>query len=284
MLDVAAALLEVLRGSRRGALATVVRTSGSTPQAAGARLLLRPDGRSVGTVGGGAIEKRVLEALKRCLEGEPAHLVEHDLGGDLAMCCGGRMAVFIEPIVPQERLFICGAGHVAKPTAALARSVGFRVTVIDDREELLTAERFPECQLELDEPPQALTQLDLVDGDWVLIVTHDHHLDERTLETAASLPHRYVGLIGSRRKVFRILQRLQARVGLPPLAKVYAPVGLDLGAETPEEIAVSIVGELVALRRGRTQGHMRAIDHPKLQQLLSTDPSLADARETETER
>ena len=148
MQEVTEALLELLRSGQDGALATVVRASGSTPQTAGARLLLRTDGTSVGTVGGGAIERAVLEALHEAKRGRKAQLANFDLGRDLGMCCGGSMQVFIEPIHATPRLWIFGAGHVARPTAALARSVGFEVVVVDEREELNTVERFPGCQRE----------------------------------------------------------------------------------------------------------------------------------------
>ena len=269
MHDVTEALLALLKGAKRGALATVVRTSGSTPQVAGARMLLAPDDCTVGTIGGGAIEQKVLEALRAARAGAPARLIKHELGYDLGMCCGGRMEVFIEPIEPRPRLFILGAGHVAQPTAEIAQRVGFQITVVDEREELLTEKRFPGCRLVLNSPRSALADLALTASDWVLIVTHDHELDERALERAARLPHRYIGLIASRRKVLRILQRLHARCGLPVLDKVYAPVGLDIGAETPEEIAVSVVAELVAIRRGCSHRHLRAIDDPRLKALIA---------------
>ncbi|HJL01571.1 MAG TPA: XdhC family protein [Polyangiaceae bacterium LLY-WYZ-15_(1-7)] len=268
MREVTEALLEVLRGGGRGALATVVRTAGSAPQVPGARLLLRPDGQLVGTVGGGAIEQVVVEELRAChADGRP-RVVRRDLGRDLGMCCGGRMEVFVEPIESAPRLIVFGAGHVAKPTAALARTVGFEVVVVDDREELNTEARFPGCTRLPFEPEEAVEDLAPRASDWLLIVTHDHHLDERALDVYARRPHRYIGMIGSRRKVFRVLQRIHARAALPPLERVYAPVGLDVGAVTPEEIAVSIVGELVALRHAQPAAHMRAVEDPRLRKVL----------------
>ncbi len=268
MREVSEAILKVLESGRRGALATVVRTAGSTPQVAGARLLLMPDDSTVGTVGGGAIEQAVIEDLRACRVDGRRELVVHDLGRDLGMCCGGRMEVFVEPIEAVQRLVVFGAGHVARPTAALARSVGFEVTIVDDREDLNTEERFPGCRLVLAEPGEAAKQVDARDTDWLLIVTHDHRLDEQALDTFARLPHHYIGMIGSRRKVFRVLQRIHARRGLPALERVYSPVGLDIGAVSPEEIAVSIVAELVAIRHGHKAPHLRAIDDPRLSRVL----------------
>jgi xanthine dehydrogenase accessory factor len=270
--EVAEALLALLASGGRGALATVVRTTGSTPQRAGARLLLRPDDTTVGTVGGGAVEQVALEALREARRtGEP-HLLQRDLGYDLGMCCGGRMEIFIEPVEGAAQLRLFGAGHIAQPTAALARTVGFEVTVIDDREELNTELRFPACRREVREAADFLGATELGARDWLLIVTHDHRLDEQILEHAVQRRPRFIGLVGSQRKTFRLIQRISARLGGPDallLDRVYAPVGLDIGAVGPEEIAVSIVAELVALRRGRAAApHLRAVDDVRLQRLL----------------
>jgi xanthine dehydrogenase accessory factor len=264
MRAVTQALLEVLDGGGRGALATVVRVSGSTPQTVGARLLLKPDGSTVGTVGGGAIEHAILDELAACMVDGKPRLVAKDLARDLGMCCGGRMEVLVEAIESTPRLVVFGAGHVAKPTAALARGIGFRVVVVDDREELNTQERFPECERVLAEPAEARDAIAPTERDWLLVVTHDHRLDEEALDVYVRLPHAYLGVIGSRRKIVRILQRIAARRGLPPLERVYAPVGLSLGAVSPEEIAVSIAAELVALRHGTKAAHLRAIDDPAI--------------------
>lgn len=264
MRDVAARLVELVDKGERGALATVVQTSGSAPQRAGARLLLGQDGQLFGTVGGGAIERAVVEALKVCLGGGPARLLSWDLVRDLGMCCGGRMEVFVEPVSSPLRLFVFGAGHVARPTCQLLRTVGFAVTVIDDRAELNTEERFPGCRRVLAEPGEAAPDLQLGAEDWVLILTHDHRLDEEALDVCAHRPHRYIGLIGSRRKIVRVIERLAQRRGLPAMDRVFAPVGLDLGAVTPEEIAVSIASELIAVRRGGGARHLSVVKDPLL--------------------
>ncbi len=268
MRDVTRAQLRLLDEGGRGALATVIRTTGSVPQVVGARLLLTSTGERVGTVGGGAIEEDVLAELRACLVDGKPRVIRRDLGGDLGMCCGGRMEVFVEPIEGRPRLVIFGAGHVALPTASFARACGFDVWVVDDREELNTETRFPDCTRVLAEPTAAVARVAPRDDDWLFVVTHDHALDEEALDVFARLPHRYLGLIGSRRKIFRILHRLHVRGPLPPLDRVYAPVGLDLGAVTPEEIAISVTAELVALRHGRPARHLRAVDDPRLRRVL----------------
>ncbi len=269
MKEVTEALAALLSSGELGAMATVIRATGSTPQRPGARLLLRADGTMVGTVGGGAIEQAVITALRECLTTGKSEVLIRDLGRDLGMCCGGRMEVFVERVEVRPRLVIFGAGHVGKATAALAETLGFDVMVVDDREELNTEERFPASNRVVAEPAEATPELGLTDRDFVLIVTHDHRLDEEALDVCCARPHRYIGMIGSKRKVFRVIQRIHARRGTPALARVYAPVGLDIGAVTPEEIAVSIGAELVAIRHGKEAAHMRAVDHPALARVLA---------------
>ncbi len=277
MIDVARALVALIDGGGHGALATVIRSSGSTPQVPGARLLMRADGSLVGTIGGGAIELHVVEELRACLEDRRPRVVQKDLLRELAMCCGGRMEVFVEPVEGRPRLVIFGAGHVAKATAQVARGLGMRVTVVDDREELNTEARFEGCERVLEEPSAALEAVRPTERDWLLIVTHDHRVDEEALDVFARQPHAYLGMIGSRRKVYRVLARIHARRGLPPLDRVYAPVGLAIGAVTPEEIAISVAAELIALRHGVPGPHMRAVDDPALAKVLGGELTPDDA-------
>src|SRR5690606_15750975 len=223
----------------------------------------------VGTGGGGAIEHAIIDELRECVRDGKPRVVIKELMRDLGMCCGGRMEVLVEPVEGMPRLVLFGAGHVAKPTAVIARTIGFRVVVVDDRDELNTEVRFPSCERVLAEPAEAVNAVRPTERDWLLVMTHDHRLDEEALDTYARLPHAYLGVIGSRRKIYRIVQRIAAKRGLPSLERVYAPVGLDLGAVTPEEIAVSITAELVALRHGTPASHMRAIDDPALARVLA---------------
>jgi len=270
MREVTQALAALLDSGRAGALATVIKTTGSTPQVPGARLLLLADGSSVGTVGGGAIERKVLEALAELLAGGEPRVLACDLARELGMCCGGSMELFLEPVRAEARLTLFGAGHVAAPTAALARSVGFDVVVVDEREALNTNERFPGCRRELADVKSALAALAPGERDYLLIVTHDHRLDEEALRFSLKTRAGYIGLVGSRRKVYRLLERVVAREGPVDLARVYAPVGVDVGAVTPGEIAVSIVAELVALRRGvSVVSHLRAVGDAKLEARLA---------------
>ena len=262
------ALLTLLRGSGRGALATVVRVSGSVPQQPGARLLLRPDGSTLGTVGGGAIEQEVLSALVQCRDGAEAQLISRELGYDLGMCCGGRMEIFVEPIVGMPRLVLCGAGHIAHALSPLAARLGFALTVVDEREEQNSEARFPAVERVLCDPDSFLRRQPLSAEDWLVIATHDHALDESVLERALMQAPRYIGLVGSRRKVLRILSRIRQRRGELDLSRLHAPIGLALNAQGPEEIAVSIVAELVALRRAAEVPHMRVQDDERATRAL----------------
>ena len=257
-LDIARAIVEVLEGASASpaALATVVGRSGSAPQILGAKLLLHGDGRQVGTVGGGAIELEVLDACRETLRDGSPRNVHANLVRDLGMCCGGTMEVFVEYLQAQARLFIVGAGHVAQALAPIVQGLGFRVRVLDDRDELLSHPAFGTIETEAfdaDELDDAIR--DLNEHDYVVIVSRDHQRDEKALASLVVRPHAYLGMIGSRRKVHTVLARVLRRFDernrpRPDLSRVHAPVGLALGGRTPAEIAVSIAAELVAIRHG----------------------------------
>jgi xanthine dehydrogenase accessory factor len=262
------AVLDLLEGrdaAREAALATVIRRSGSAPQVAGAKMLVYADGRTLGTVGGGAIELEVLEACRSVLRTGKPRTVEAHLVRDLGMCCGGAMEVFVEYLQAESRLIIVGAGHVAQALAPLARSIGLRVVVADDREELLEDPSFEHVErlaFDADEIDEALP--DLCERDFIVIVTRDHARDEKALAKLLERPHAYLGMIGSRRKVHTVLGRVLRRYDergreRPDLSRVHAPVGLALGGRTPPEIAVSIAAELIALRHGGDGSTMNVV-------------------------
>ncbi|MCY1011841.1 XdhC/CoxI family protein [Nannocystis pusilla] len=267
MLPVARAVVDVLSGRTGGpaALATVIGRSGSAPQVVGARLLLREDGVQVGTVGGGAIEEQVLDACRACLRDGSPRVVKAHLVRDLGMCCGGAMEVFVEYLAPEARLVLVGAGHVAQAVAPVAAGVGFRVVVVDDREDLLEHPAFAGAERharDVDELELAVP--DLGERDYVVILTRDHARDERALAHLVRRPHRYLGMIGSVRKVHAIVARVLRReqeLGRPrpDLSRVRAPVGIALGGRTPAEIAISIVAELLADRHGGTGAAMNVV-------------------------
>ena len=233
------------------ALVTVIGVGGSAPRAACARMLVYEGGDIVGTIGGGEWERRVIAAALEALDaGRPARFSAH-LTRDLGMCCGGAMEAFIEPLDARERLHIFGAGHVAGALAGLAADLEFQVLVYDDRDEWLTEERFPRAERIVGDPRRHLPMVSARDR--LLIVTHSHQLDQALLEALIDRPYGYLGMIGSRSKVAKFFVRLRAAgVDEALFTRVSTPVGLDLGAETPAEIAVSIAAELIRVRRGRS--------------------------------
>ena len=236
---------------RRFVLATVVETRGFTPRKGGAHMLIAGDGQTWGTIGGGAIENEVLkEAGVRLREGGASTLRRH-LTQELGMCCGGEMSVFLEVVEPAPALWIFGAGYIAKPLAAMAAGCGFDVTVVDARPEWAIEERFPGARLRVEDPVDVARALISCETDSVVIVTHDHGLDQRIVQHLLPRPCRFIGMVGSIPKQRKFALRLRARgFSDADIARLRTPLGIDIGADTPEEIAVSIVAELIAVRRG----------------------------------
>ncbi len=249
-MEVLKAAVEAMAAGRQAALVTVVDTKGSAPREAGARMLVFNDGSSTGTIGGGAVEHAATkQALQAMAEGRPRRFSPH-LGKDLGMSCGGSMDIFLQPLIRPPRLVIFGAGHVAHATAPVARQLGFEVTIVDERAEQATEQRFPGCRLLLEAPEQAAQNLDCDDDTWFLVVTHGHGYDLAVLRVLARRPWAWLGAIASRRKAATFRAQLSAE-GIPDetLARISSPVGLDLGARTPAEIAISVAAEWVRTRR-----------------------------------
>jgi xanthine dehydrogenase accessory factor len=262
--DIYEALVACRRAEAPCVLCTVVTSAGSSPRKAGAHMLVIPSAaagapRIIGTIGGGAIEHEVItEALASLREGTP-RLVERHLTQELGMCCGGRMSVFLEPQVYAPPLWLFGAGHVSAPLAQVAALAGFSVTIIDARPDQATAARFPTAKQVLCEPPLLALDHLLPPADpartFALVLTHDHALDEAITARLLPWPLAYVGVIGSVRKREKFKQRLRAS-GTPDdlISHMHTPIGLDIGAITPAEIAVSAVAELILIRRALGSG------------------------------
>ena len=256
--EIFAAIGEALTRGDEVALITIVSSNGSTPQRVGAKMLVFADGRTVGTIGGGCYENDALLKAREALRTRKAIRAKYDLNDDFAedtgLVCGGQMEVFIEPLEAPPALYVFGAGHVGYYVARLASEAGFEVHVIDDRAAFANRERFPAAaEVVVDDIPAWLSATTLPTSAYAVIVTRGHRHDLDALQALASRPLRYLGLIGSRAKVARIYEQLLAQgpITLEHLSHVHAPIGLDIGAVTPQEIAVSIVAELVAVRRGR---------------------------------
>jgi xanthine dehydrogenase accessory factor len=257
--EVFAAVNDALERGEPAALVTIVSTTGSTPQRVGAKMLVFQDGRIVGTIGGGCYENDAFWKAREAINTRRPELVHYELTDDFAqetgLICGGQMDVYIEPIEPSPELYIIGAGHVGYHLGRLASDVGFRVHVVDDREKFANAERFPSAvEVVVDEIPAWIDRANLPAHAYAVIVTRGHTNDLEALRVLAPRQLRYLGLIGSRAKVARIYDALAAD-GLAPqaLERVHAPIGLDIGAVTPQEIAVSILAELIAVKHGKTE-------------------------------
>lgn len=249
-MNVFRAAAEAWERGERAALATVIGAAGSTPRSVGARMLIRNDGTFEGTIGGGSLEHHVLGVARRVLRTGIAERVDVHLVRDLGMCCGGRTEVYVEPVGARDRIVVYGAGHVARALAPVLVALDFRVTVVDDREEWADPAAFPGCELALVDARAHARALPPDPDRYVLLVTHDHALDQDLGEVLLAQDAAWIGMIGSRGKVARFFVRWEA-AGVPPerFARLCAPVGLDLGAETPAEIAVSIAAEIVRVRR-----------------------------------
>jgi xanthine dehydrogenase accessory factor len=258
--EVFAALGEALKAGEEVALVTIVSANGSTPQRVGAKMLVYGDGRVVGTIGGGCYENESLWKAREVLKTRKPCTVRYELADDFAaesgLICGGQMEVFIEAIEPSPTVYIFGAGHVGQFVGQVAHDAGFRVHVVDDREKFANRERFPEAaEIVVDDIPSWLANTPLPSSAYAVVVTRGHRHDLDALRALAPRNLRYLGLIGSRAKVKRIYDVLveDGTVGIEQLQNVHAPIGLDIGAVTPQEIAVSIVAELIAVRRGKAE-------------------------------
>jgi xanthine dehydrogenase accessory factor len=263
-MDIYEEIVKLRQQGRRGAVATIVNVRGSIPSFKTAKMLVRDDGSIVGTIGGGCVEAEIWQAAREVMESEKPRTLTFNLNQDpkydTGLVCGGTLDIFVEPLLPPSSLYIFGAGHVSVNLYRIARSTGFDVTVVDDRETYANRERFPDAKEVIAEDfDKVMARLGPSESAYIVIVTRGHRDDMRILRWAVQTPARYIGMIGSRRKTITIFQEL-TKEGLAPelFEKVHAPVGLDIGAITPEEIAVAITAELIAVRRNveRALPHM----------------------------
>jgi xanthine dehydrogenase accessory factor len=249
------ALAELERKNEEGALCMVVGSKGSTPRGAGSKMLVYPDGSIVGTVGGGEMENRVVaEAFKAMRDGQP-RMLEYSMTdparGDPGVC-GGQLEVYVEPLKPRPTLVVIGAGHVGKAVVHLAKWLGFYVVVNDDRPEYCNLEAVPGADEYL---PVSMAQLPqhfrISASTYLVLTTRGMNIDVEGLPVLVDTPAAYIGLIGSQRR-WAMAKKAMVERGVPAqkLDRVRSPIGLELHAETPEEIAVSILAEIIMLRQG----------------------------------
>src|SRR4029077_10950650 len=273
-MDLFEEIVKMRRAGRRAALATIVHTNGSIPSYESSRMLVRDDGSIAGTIGGGCVEAEVWAAAKEVMQKEaPRKMVfnlNNEAGYDNGLICGGTLEVFVEPILPQPIIVLYGGGHVSMAVAKSAAAAGFGVSVVDDREAFANAQRFPMAQEIYTSYEEAFEKIQPNESTYLVIVTRGHKEDMRVLAWAVRTGARYIGMIGSKRKVLSVYKALEKEGYRPEeFERVYAPMGLEIGALSPEEIAISIVAELIAVRRNAENAA-----HKK----VGTEARLASAR------
>ena len=248
-------IVKLQRAGRKGAVDTIVNVRGSIPSFKSAKMLVRDDGTIAGTIGGGCVEADVWHAAREVMESERPRTLSFDLNQDpkfdTGLVCGGTLDIFIEPVLPAPVLYIFGAGHVGLELSKAAARAGFSVTVADDRESYANSARFPEAEKVIAEDfEKTCAGIEPTDATYIVIATRGHRDDMRVLRWAVQTEARYIGMVGSRRKAITVYREL-VKEGLKPelFERVHSPVGLDIGAVTPEEIAVSITAELIGVRR-----------------------------------
>jgi xanthine dehydrogenase accessory factor len=260
--------VRLLENGKKIALCTIIEKRGSGPRDVGAKIIVSEDGEVIGTIGGGNFERALLnEALEALKEDKPRKVVfslhEGAREGTIktGLICGGELTVFIDIIEPEPRLILIGAGHVAQPLAKMAGITGFDIVIVDDNEELASKERFPMAQeIITGKFDEVLDKIEVKPRDFVVIVHGEPEHDYLALEKVIRKKPAYVGLLGSKAKVAKLIKRLrEAGISDEDLKILHAPVGLDIGAQTPEEIAVSILAEIILNRRKKkNQGSLGA--------------------------
>ena len=254
MYDFYEKLAELTKKHSRLAMATVIKTRSSTPREEGAKMIILPYGKSHGTLGGGKLELLVIGDAVKAIKDGGSVIKEYKLNaedkGGVGMECGGEATVFIDVITHGDRLLILGGGHIGLALYKMALEAGFSVVVVDERAEYANSKRFPLAEEVLITKVDGQRIKELVEKDtYIVVVTHEHKQDKLAVKNLINLNYRYLGMIGSAKKVKKVLSELEAE-GVPKekLEGVYSPIGLDIKAETPGEIAVSIMAELVHVR------------------------------------
>jgi len=257
------------RGTR-AALAVIIAHEGASPRKDAVKMLISEDGRQIGDVGGGMVEADVVCQAREVMETGKPKLLSFDLSGidhdERALVCGGSMQIYIDPVLPDPELVIFGAGHVAKAVAEAAEAAGFRITVFDDRAKYATAERFPYANVVLVKDPEnweaEINGLNLTSSSYVFVATQRPKTDRACLRRAILSPARYIGMLGSLKKTKILLEALRQE-GVDPaqFSRIFIPAGLDIGSETPEEIAASIIPELIAARKNLDVRRLRDAVH-----------------------
>ena len=257
-MDIYAEIARLRKEGRRAALATIIQVQGSIPSYESSKILIRDDGSILGTVGGGCVEAEVWSVAQDVMREEKPRRLHFNLNqnpeDDEGLVCGGSLDIFIEPVLATPTLYLFGGGHVSLSVSKVANIAGFDTVVVDDREAFANRERFPEAAETHAGPwEEIFPRLKTNEFSYLVIATRGHKGDLACLRWALATTARYIGMIGSRRKLIEFSKVLESEgVRLEQLERVHSPVGLDIGALTPQEIAVSVVAEMIAVRRNAT--------------------------------
>jgi xanthine dehydrogenase accessory factor len=253
--DIFEEIQRLRREGRKAVLATIVQIRGSVPSFQTAKMLVRDDGSTLGSVGGGCVEADVWAAAQDVIREEKSRVMHFDLTEESmaegGLICGGKVEIFVEPVLPIPEMIIFGAGHISTQVSKIAVIAGFRTTIVDNRPVYANAERFPEAEaIHSNSFEEAFEAIVPTENTYLVIVTRGHQEDENVLRWAARTNARYIGMIGSKRKIRTIADNLiKEGIDRERIERVHMPIGLDIGAVTPEEIAVAIVAEAIHIRR-----------------------------------
>ncbi|MFA5060317.1 MAG: XdhC/CoxI family protein [Candidatus Omnitrophota bacterium] len=257
-------LQKILVAAKKGqsfAFATIVEsTLKGTPRKTGAKMAVLEDGSLYGTIGGGRNEQNAKFECLDSIKTKKSKLVTYNyFGQEGQSICGGRIKVFIEPFIGKKHLIICGAGHIALPLSAMAKMLNFKVTIIDDRKEFAQKSRFPHVDsIVLGSHSKKLAEIPITSETYIMIVTQGNEYDFECLKIAIKTKASYIGVISSKVKRIKFFKRLrQGGVSEKTLSQIHAPAGLDIGAQTPEEIAISIISEIIAKQSGAIKGALK---------------------------
>lgn len=261
--DILETIIRLSKNGESFSLGTVIETTGSTPAKVGAKIIVGTGGRIAGTVGGGSVERELIQDARNDLSEGVSRIHKYSLdfedktgqeGKSVGAVCGGSMRIFVEVRAPAQRLIIFGGGHVALPLSRMAGMLGLHTTIIDKRSEFASKERFPNSEILCEDFVKAAKELEYDKNSYIVIMTPDHSFDEAVLENVVRRADglaAYIGMMGSRKKVKTIFKNLKERgVSSAALKRVKTPIGLNIGATTPEEIALSIISEVIASRYG----------------------------------
>ncbi len=264
MRDIFQIVANLIKTGESAAVATVVRTEGSTPRKTGTKMIIMKDGKIIGTMGGGDLEQRVIEEALEAIRQREPRITSFTLDvekGKLDMMCGGKLDVYIEPLLPDSKLIIFGAGHITRALAPLMRMAGFQVSVVDDSPDLLQKEKYPEIEdLKLADMEQFARDLRPDRDTYIVTLSRGFSKDEAILRQLIQKDFKYVGMIGSVRQITTMKETLEKEgVSKEAFGKLCAPIGLDIGGETPEEIAISIAAEIIAAKKGKLVSNKKGI-------------------------